>query len=91
MDRVRTLGNRKLLMGDEMTVTDSTITIGPATVDFRRPVTDDDIKAVFTIYVIGSAARCRFVDKAYETFVRSFEPVSIMGYREEGDADAQKH
>jgi len=72
----------RLLGGDIMTVDAEarSITIGPASINFSRPLVEADIQVVLTIYAMGSAARCRFVNMAWETFLKSFTPTTITGY-----------
>ena len=71
---------RKLSMGDELSASGTTITIGPVSLDLERQVTRRDVEAICTFYAMGLAARSRFVSASLQQFFKSTEPVEILGY-----------
>jgi len=76
------LGVRDLNAGDTIEVTEDKITIGPVIFEFDRPMTERDVEKVITVYAMGSAARCRHVSHAFDVFLSTFEPISIVGFRD---------
>jgi hypothetical protein len=73
----------RLMSGDMMIVEDSVITIGPAKMDYGRPVTIKDVENAITIYASGGAARSRSVADAFNLFMGFVTPITILGFTDE--------
>jgi len=87
---------RDLLSGDKLEVRGNLVVFtvrdqngNPVTnqIDFRREVELDDVKTILVIYASGTAARSRQVRAAFELFLRSFDPVVIVGYKDPEEED----